>query len=299
MILQLNDQLRTVWQDFTLADQERFETEIPINSLEISEEAKLVALNFAKYVGYDGYGYGEGYVVRGVTEQESYNVWISEFNQQQKLFKRQLSTYNLTELPQSVYDGLMLYFWAVNKIHFVYSNEGIYDMKEQISNKLWDDVASTIMRSNFNKQHCIKAATVLRLADYGKQKPRRWFRTQGIFAMRNNNETRTLSTEELKRARFAYYAETKTFLPYTPESSKKQIVNDYKKTMLENRYVFDSSTVIFKLPTAPVMEPIEKLEVRINGDIVQNEFDFTVNGTNLIVTKPMQPQDIITTIIRI
>ena len=104
---------------------------------------------------------------------------------------------------------------------------------------------------------------------------------------------------ELKRARFAYYAETRQFLPFTPESNKRQIVKDYEKTLLSNKFVYDSTTNIFKLPKAPSMTPVEKLEVYINGDLVQNEYDYTVDGTSVIVTKPMEAQDIINTLIRI
>lgn len=299
MITDIDTSLKTIWTDFTVLNEELFNNEIAIDEIEMSELGRLTALNFSIYVGYDGYGYGEGAVVRGITEQEAFNVWNKQFDRQQQIFKRQLKIYKLTEISQSVYDGLLLYFWAVNKTHFVYANEEIYDMKDKITNKDWDDVASIMMRSNFNREQCTRAATVLRLADYGKPKPRSWFRTRGIHLMRTNNETRLLAQNELKRARFAYYAETRQFLPYTPESNKRQIVKDYEKTLLSNKFVYNGSTTIFTLPETPSMKPVEKLEVYINGDLMQNEFDFTVDGTKLIITKELKDQDIINTLIRI
>ena len=299
MLTTIENQYKTIWTDFTVLDEASFNTELTIETIEISDLGKLAALNFGKYVGYDGFGYGEGAVSRGITEQEAYNVWIDQFEKQLQVYRRQLKSYGITELPQCVYDGLMLYFWAVNKIHFVYANETTYDMRQYIIDKDWDTVASMMMRSKYNKEQCIKAATMLRLADYGKNKPRSWFRTQGIHAMRSNNETALYSQEELKRARFAYYAETRQFLPFTPEGNKRQLVKEYENTLLTNKFVYDGTTTTFTIPAAPSMSPVEKLEVYINGDLVQNVFDYVISGTQIIVTKSLKDQDIINTIIRI
>ena len=69
-----------------------------------------------------------------------------------------------------------------------------------------------IGRNTINNDKCKKAATVLRLADYGKNKNRTWMRTNGIHSMRDMNEKNMLDIDELKRARYAYYAETLKFL---------------------------------------------------------------------------------------
>ena len=39
--------------------------------------------------------------------------------------------------------------------------------------------------------------------------------------MRDINEKGTLSTDQIRRARFSYYAETGNFLPFTPEGSER------------------------------------------------------------------------------
>lgn len=299
MMSKIENVNKTIWEDFPMADEASFKTNIDISQVRISEQGKLAALNFGQYVGYDGFGYGEGDVLRGVTEQEAYDVWDQVFNAQLQVYRRQLQAYNITEIPQCVYDGLMLYFWAVNKIHFVYANEGIYDMQQYIVDRDWDTVASMIMRSNFNKEQCAKAATILRLADYGKNKSRAWFRTNGIHAMRNNNETALFTQEELKRARFAYYAETRKFLPFTPESTKRNTVKEYERTLLANKFVYDGTTTAFTIPKEPSMTPVEKLEVYVNGDLVQNVYDYILSGTQVVISKTLNDQDIINTIIRI
>ena len=299
MLTEIENIYKTIWDDFTVVNTELTDTKLLIDNLFVSDTARLVALNFGSYVGYDGFGYGEGQASRGITEQEAYNIWSAAFGRQLALFRRQLRSYGIIDMSQNVYDGLMLYFWAVNKTHFVYSNEGIYDMRQHIVDEDWDTVASMMMRSTFNREYCVRAATVLRLADYGKNKPRSWFRTQGIHAMRNNNETGLYSPEELKRARFAYYAETRKFLPFMPESNKRQLIKEYESTMLTNKFVYDGTNNVFKLPAVPSMAPVEKLEVYINGDLVQNEFDYTLIEDRIAVTRTMKSQDIVNTIIRI
>ena len=47
------------------------------------------------------------------------------------------------------------------------------------------------------------------------------------------------------------------------------------------------------------MEPVEKLLVKINGEIVQHLFDYTIDGAKLKITKTLVANDIITTQIKI
>ena len=50
---------------------------------------------------------------------------------------------------------------------------------------------------------------------------------------------------------------------------------------------------------APSMTPVEKLQVIVNGDIIQHLFDYTVNETTLTIIKTLQTDDYIETIIKI
>jgi len=108
-----------------------------------------------------------------------------------------------------------------------------------------------------------------------------------------------LTIEETKRARYAYYAETLKFLPYTPEGAKRQLVKEYEATLTKKSFTFDGTITTFTLERSPSMAPQEKLEVLINGDIQQHLFDFTVAGDQLTISKPMTTGDIISTTIKI
>lgn len=307
LLTEIPTYFNTTWTDFTVRDNELYESEIDINELYASDAATLIALNLNAYTGYDNTGYGvKSTFDRGITEQESYNIWIQLFQSTQRTLKKQLLALGaanlpagLTAMPQSVYDGLMLYYWITGTILTVNSNEGIYDTKDSLLSKNWDKLASMMMRSNVYKNHCVRAATVLRLADYGTPKSRTWLRTNGIYKMRANNQIGLLNNDELRQARFAYYAETLDFLPLTPDSIKRDIAKRYNETLISQKFTADGITNIFTLDRPVSMDPVEKLQVKVDIDIIQHLFDYTVNGNTLTITKELKAGDIIFTTIKI
>jgi hypothetical protein len=245
ILTELPTYFNTIWTDYTVRDNDLYTIEINTNDVYASNSAILIALNLNAYTGYDNKGYGITQTTsRGITEQESYDIWIQLFQSTQRTLKKQLlslGTANtpagLTAIPQSVYDGMMLYYWVTGTILTVTASEGIYDTKEAILSKNWDKLASMIMRSTVYKQHCVRAATVLRLADYGTPKSRTWLRTNGIYKMRADNQIGLLNNDELRQARFAYYAETLDFLPLTPDSMKRDIAKRYNETLISQKSV--------------------------------------------------------------
>jgi hypothetical protein len=267
----------------------------------------LIALNLNAYTGYNNTGYGvKSTLDRGITEQESYDIWIKLFQSTQRTLKKQLISLGTSKTPagvtsisQSVYDGLMLYYWVTGTILTVTASEGIYDTKEAILSKNWSKLASMIMRSTVYKQHCIRAATVLRLADYGTSKSRTWLRTNGIYKMRANNQIGLLNNDELRQARFAYYAETLDFLPLTPDSMKRDIAKRYNETTSSQTFIANGTVTTFTLSKPVSMDPVEKLQVKVNIDIIQHLFDYTVNGNILTITKELIAGDIISASIKI
>ena len=293
---------QTVWEDFTVLDTTMFTTKKDIGDLNASDACKLVALNFARYNGYNGLAYGESSTTVGVTEQQSFDIWTTVFNTQQSIVKNQLLKSPVKKLSQTAYDGLVLYYWITGKLFYVTAIEGTYNMLDSIVNNDFNTVASMISRSNINKSKCITASTVLRLADYGKNKNRTWMRSHGIFYMRDQNEKFLLSDAELKRARFAYYAETLKFMPFTPESIKRDIVKKYNQTLTRQSFTY-SGTSVFTLNAQPSMTPVEKLQVKVNGSIIQHLYDFTLgstgNANQLTITKSLTNNDIIETEIKI
>jgi hypothetical protein len=290
---------KIIWDDFSVKNEELYSVEKDIDSLTATEEATMIALNFSRYNGFNLQGYGEGTATRGITEQEAYDIWSGVFGEEQFKFKRQISKLEISKIPQSVYDGLMLYFWASGKLLFVEAAEGVYSIRNYIIQKDWDTVASMIARSKISKSHCIRAASVLRLADYSKIKNRSWFRTQGIFKMRDLNDSGQLSESELRRARFAYYAETLKFLPFTPDSVKRDIVKQYEKTLSTKTFIADGTNNLYVLEKNPSMTPVEKLSVFVNDILIQTEFDYIISGNVLTVSKELKQGDIIKTIIKI
>jgi len=289
---------QTVWDDFVVQSHMTYHHEHELDSVNASADCELVALNFARYNGFNGFGYGESSVDVGITEQQAYDLWITEFDKQQRLVKNQMKSNDIKLISQSVYDGIVLLNWATGKMFNVDAVEGQYNLLPHIKTKAYDTVADMIKRSDMNNEKCVKAATVLRLADYGKTKNRTWMRTNGIYNMRDQNEKNLLSDSDLRKARFAYYAETLKFLPFTPEGIKRDISNKYTKSLIKQAFTF-SGTSTFTLNKAPSMTPVEKLQVLVNGDIIQHLFDFTVSGTTLTISKTLQTDDFIETIIKI
>lgn len=290
----------TVWSDYTVKDLNLYETEIEISKVFASENLIKVALNFDRYVGYNKLGYGKSATItRGITEQEAYDIWYESFQTEQRVFLRQLKSFNLTVIPQSVFDGLMLFHWINKTALTVDAPEGSYDSKIPLLAGNWDTLASMIMRSSKRKLDSIRAASILRLADYGKPKDRTWLRTEGILNMRAQNQIGALDSDELRRARFAYYAETGNFLPFTPDLLKRDIAKSYNETLISGRYTYDGTNSEFTLTKAPSMEPVEKLQVKVNGSIIQHLFDYTLNENILTITKRIDVGSVIDTTIKI
>ena len=286
MLTEIPTYFNTTWTDYTIRDNDLYTLEIDINDVYASDSIILIALNLNAYTGYDNKGYGvKSTVDRGITEQESYDTWSQLFQTTQRTLKKQLlslgtskSSGGLTTLPHT---------------------------KDAILNKDWSKLASMMMRSNVYKQHCIRAATVLRLADYGTSKSRTWLRTTGIYKMRANNQIGLLNNDELRQARFAYYAETLDFLPLTPDSIKRDIAKRYNETLIIQTFTATeiSENVItntFSLNKSASMDPVEKLQVKVNIDIIQHLFDYTITTGNILtITKELKVGDIISVTIKI
>jgi len=278
MLTELQLYHKTNWEDYTVLDEDLYETEIYIDSVFASDTLVLVALNNFKYNGYNGKGYSVGTATRGITEEEAYNIWIEDFRRRERNLIRQLKSFGLNEISQSAFDGLLLYYLLAENFTIVYAMEGQYNLRDHIATKNWDTVASMILRDHANRQNSIRAATILRLADYGNPKNRGWLRANGIFEMRASNQIGLLSGDQLARARFSYYAETLEFLPLTPNSIKLDIAKRYEETLITQRWTYDGSTVNYSLSKTPAMTPVEKLEVKVNNNILQYEYDFTLSG---------------------
>tara|TARA_B100002019_G_scaffold289223_1_gene304388 strand:- start:664 stop:1560 length:897 start_codon:yes stop_codon:yes gene_type:complete len=295
----VENKFKKIWSDFTVKDETAYTTQLPLENVTSSENARLLALSFFNsYSGFDTTAYGEGEYDTGLTEQQAFDLWQEEYNKQELLAKSQLIANNVATMSRSAYDAIILYHWATGKLFQSIQGAIEYNLLKPLRSFDYETVANMIVNSTVNKDLCIKIATVLRLADYGKPKDRTWYRSRGVFNMRDINEKATLDTDQLRRARFAYYAETQKFLPFTPEGKQRQIVKDYNDTLIVQNFTF-SGTSTFTLAKSVSMSPIEKLTVTINDNIQQHLFDFTIDGTTLTITESMNTGDLIKTTIKI
>ena len=298
ILTSVNRRFQTVWSDFIVQSSALYDTQNNLTDTNASDNCKLTALNFSNYSGYDGSGYGEGNATEGLTEQQAHDKWQEEFGNYQAIAKKQLIAKNIKKISQSVYDGLILYHWITGKLFYSDAPEGKYSLIDAIIKENYDTVADMIGRNTINNDKCKKAATVLRLADYGKNKNRTWMRTNGIHSMRDMNEKNMLDIDELKRARYAYYAETLKFLPFTPEGVQRDIVKRYNATIVRKNFTY-SGTATFTLDTNFSMTPVEKLQVLLNGEILDHLFDYTIDGVTITITKTIVNNDIVQTIVKI
>ena len=294
----INRKYQTVWEDFTVQDTTAYNNKIDLENVNASDSCKLTALNFSVYNGYEGAGYGEGTTTEGLTEQQAHDKWLAEFGNYQAIAKKQLLSKQVVKISQSVYDGLILYHWATGNLFYSDAIEGKYSLSEHLLNENYDTLADMIKRNSINNDKCVIASAVLRLADYGKNKNRTWMRTNGIYNMRDQNEKNLLDNDQLKRARFAYYTETGNFLPFTPESTKRDIAKKYDETLVRQTFTY-SGTSTLTLNKYFSMEPVEKLQVILNGEILDHLFDFTVDGLTVTITKSIKANDIVQTTIKI
>ncbi len=299
MLTQVPEFFQTVWEDYTIKDQTLYDTKIDVLSLDVSDTCRDLALSFSQYNAYSGIGYGESNFTRGVTEQEAFEDWSITWNNEKKKILTLIKNFNIVKITQNQFDGIVLFNWITGSANTVSASEGEYDLANSIKLQQWNTVANMIKRSKINKSKSDIASKIIGLADYGTYRNRIWLRTQGIYKMRQQNELKALDSENLKRARFAYFAETGNFLPFTPEGIKRDIVNKYNDTLSQKQYTADGSTKTFTLTKSVSVYPVEKIKVLVNGDIIQLYFDYTVSGETLTIIKDLTNGDIIDVTIKI
>ena len=56
------------------------------------------------------------------------------------------------------------------------------------------------------------------------------------------------------------------------------IAKRYNETLITQSWTYDGSTVSYSLSKTPAMSPVEKLEVKVNNNILQFEYDYTLSG---------------------
>jgi hypothetical protein len=298
MLTQVSDYNRKSWHIFTIRDQDLYDTLLDINLLGSSDTVRDLTLSYATYNVVDGVGYGFGSFTRGMTEQEAYEGWLTRWNLVERAVIQSLKNWKVFRISQNRFDALVFLQWFMGDIRTITGAEGTYDLKSAIVQEQWDTAADMIMLNETARVRSQRCANIFRLADYGDYKTRKLLRTQGIHNMRNKAGVPSMDSLQLKRIRFAYFAETGDFLPFTPEGIKRDIVKKYKDTLIQQQFIYQGTNT-FELLKSPSMYPVEKLKVLVNGQFIQHYFDYTLQDRVLTITKSLLTNDIIETTIKI
>ena len=72
----VENKFKKIWSDFTVKDETAYTTQLSLENVTSSENARLLALSFfASYSGFDTTAYGEGEYDIGLTEQQAFDLW--------------------------------------------------------------------------------------------------------------------------------------------------------------------------------------------------------------------------------
>ena len=217
---------------FTVQDDNVVNNLKPISNLECSDN--LISY-LTTAIGWSGYtvklsdipnniGYNniskENITGPGLTESEGYSIWIASLKSKEKKIKKLIP---LDVISQSQYDALLsLYYWTddIKHIGTGLNRISIYDY---IKERKWDYIATAMILTN-NQRHIRQVeASMLMLADYGRQTARQSIRNQGLQNIRKNHQT--MDTQQKQQAEYVYYIETSRFLPNLSLSRQRQLVN--------------------------------------------------------------------------
>lgn len=203
-----------------------------------SIEASPSVINFAmRSIGWKGYqykddtdtliGYGTSDDVDGIglTEDESYQHFISKWKDRERKFKR---LFPLQTISQTQFDALLsMYFFTGD---FTYIGTGSYKLYigDYIKNRQWNYVATAMIKTNYQRALRRQEASILMLADYGTEKDRDIMRESGLQDIRKRYPALLNDTQQ-RQVEYVYYAETGRFLPKMTQGRMRQIVKIYNK----------------------------------------------------------------------
>lgn len=213
---------------FPVSDQDAATKLVNIKFLEASDKLINFVIRNIKWRGYAykdvdnqvkiGYNLTEGVNSLGLTEEQSYNIWIDKFKEKERLFKK---IFVLDSLTQSQYDGLLSMYYFTGDWTSVGTDIRKFKLYDDIKARKWDYVATAMSNSGANRIIRQHEAKIIMLADYGVEKDRMLIKEQGIQNIVKHYPTRLLDDRARAQAEYVYYAETNRFLPKTPESRKR------------------------------------------------------------------------------
>jgi hypothetical protein len=211
---------------FKVLDSVATSTQIPLSQLEASDKLINLKLRTTEWLGYEknsmiGYKSKTGLGGSGITEQDAYIVWIEDFKDKEKRFKK---LFPLTSLTQSQYDSMLGLYTDTGSFRFVGTENRKFELQQFIIDGKWDHVATALTISGANRLSRQAEAKILMLGDYGATKSRTLIKQQGIQTLVKEYSNKQLSDLQSNQAEYVYYAETKRFLPNMTESRKQLLV---------------------------------------------------------------------------
>tara|TARA_B110001454_G_C12706886_1_gene428985 strand:- start:1292 stop:1999 length:708 start_codon:yes stop_codon:yes gene_type:complete len=208
---------------FTVIDSTAVNTLINLSEHEASDKLINLKLKHTKWLGYSknsviGYNGTVGLTGTGLTEAAAYTIWIEEFKDKERRFKKQ---FPLNQLSQSQYDAMLSLYVDTGTFINVGTELRKFQLLEFISEGKWDYVATALTLNGVNRIDRQAEAKLLMLGDYGTYKKRSLIKEDGIKTLLKEYSTGQLNDEQKKQAEYVYYAETSRFLPNMIESRKR------------------------------------------------------------------------------
>jgi len=208
---------------FTVIDSAAVNTSIFLSELEASDKLINAKLRSIKWLGYNknsviGYKRTVGLNGNGLTEAEAYTIWIEEFKDKERAFKKQ---FPLTSLTQAQYDAMLSLYADTGTFSRVGNATRQFEIFDFVTDKKWDHVATALTLSGANRLDRQIDAKILMLGDYGTYRDRSYIKEDGIQTLLKEYITNQMTDEQRSQAEYVYYAETKRFLPNMTESRKR------------------------------------------------------------------------------
>lgn len=218
---------------FTVKDSTAVSDNVLVKNLEASENIINYILRqtgwipFKDYDGKIGYGLESDADGSGLTEEQAYNIWIGEFKDKERQFKRIIK---LDKMPQTKYDSLLALYWFTGTVSVVGSETRQFRIWDYIQENKWEWVATILTESGNLRSITQDLASIMMLGDYGKTVSRTLLKERGIKLVRQRYPDAFVDEVAKRQAEYIYYIETDRFLPNLTQSRMRQIVKQLSLT---------------------------------------------------------------------
>ena len=227
-------QYRQQWDSLTVTDQNAIQFLYNVGVISISQNALEFILGEKNWSGYTididgketiGYGFIKKAIKnpQGMTELESYSIWLADIMTKQKIVRDQLSVIRIT---QGTFDALVSLYDDTGTWREVKAVEGVYDIQDAVRNGNWLLVADMIQRGKVNSARRRREANMVQLGDYSSKKNRAQQSIQGLQRLLDEYLSNSISNDFRRRqAEFVYYKQLGAFIPGMSESRQRRILS--------------------------------------------------------------------------